>query len=159
MSSQQQQQPDPQQGGGEDFQPTSIRRQSNKRRSIPRLHHESVRMKELKNLQAELSNLIPDKNAATSPTNKVDDALQYTSHNTKSSRRASTSSTLSASSTTQTSSTISNNPYNNPYERGQQQQQPLPKFLDRYTTSYTTLPKDIDVVELGLSIDQYIIMI
>ena len=152
MSSQQQQQPDPQQGGGEDFQPTSIRRQSNKRRSIPRLHHESVRMKELKNLQAELSNIIPDKNAATSPTNKVDDALQYTSHNTKSSRRASTSSTLSASSTTQASSTISNNPYEGTTR-------PLPKFLDKYKTPVTTLPKDIAVVELGLSIDQYIIMI
>lgn len=144
MSSQQQEHP--QQGGREDFQPTSIRRQSNKRRSIPRLHHESVRMKELKNLQAELSNIIPDNNNSPTPTSV--DALQYTSHNTKSSRRASTSSTLSASSTTQASSTISNSPYHN-----EGTTRPLPNFLDRYTTSYTTLPKDIDVVELGLSID------
>ena len=148
MSSQQQQQP-LQQGGGEDFQPKSIiRRQSNKRRSIPRLHHESVRMQELKNLQAELSNIIPDSNTNNSTTPSSVDVLQYT-HN-KNSRRASTSSTLSASSTTQTSSTISIN--NSPYHNHEGTTRPLPKFLDRYTTPYTTLPKDIDV-ELGLSID------
>ena len=139
MSSQQQQQQPMQQGGEEDFQPTSIQlqRQSNKRRSIPRLHHESVRMKELKNLQAELSNIIPDNNNATSPASADGDVLQCTNTN---SRRASTSSTLSASSTTHETSTtsISNSPYQ-------------PKNLDRYTTPYTTLPTDIDV--LGLSID------
>ena len=146
MSSQQQEPPSQQGGGGEDFQLKSIiRRQSNKRRSIPRLHHESVRMQELKNLQAELSNIIPDNDNSTTPSSV--DVLQYT-HNTTSQRRASTSSTLSASSTTQTSSTLSNSPYHN-----EGTTRPLPNFLDRYTTSYTTLPKDIDVVELGLSID------
>jgi len=149
MSSQQQEHP--QQGGREDFQPTSIRRHSNKRirRSIPRLHHESIRMKELKNLQAELSNIIPDNNNNNSTTPSSVDALQYT-HNNTTSRRASTSSTLSASSTTQTSSTISYSPYHN-----EGTTRPLPNFLDRYTTSYTILPKDIDVVELGLSIEQH----
>lgn len=105
---------------------------------MPRLHHESVRMKELQNLQAELSNIIPDNNNSAAPASADEDVLQCT-QNTNS-RRASTSSTLSASSTTQTSSTISIS--NSPYQ---------PKILDRYTTPYTTLPKDIDV--LGLSID------
>ena len=52
----------PQPEGGEDFKPKKIENRRPLRRSVPRLNNESVRMQQIKTLQAQLTSIIPDDN-------------------------------------------------------------------------------------------------
>ena len=52
----------PQPEGKEDFKPKKIENRRPSRRSVPRLNNESVRMQQIKTLQAQLTSIIPDDN-------------------------------------------------------------------------------------------------
>ena len=61
-------QPQPEQGE-EDFQPKKIEYRRPSRRTIPRLNNESVRMQQIKALQAQLTSIIPNDDNDDTDTN------------------------------------------------------------------------------------------